>query len=61
MNSAVMKSVDYKVDTYDINICKFDLIPNKRKLLFNQKEQSIHSIDDVDQKLTKTKIGKKKG
>lgn len=30
---------------YENNICKFDLIPGKRKLLFNQKEQSIHAVD----------------
>ena len=31
---------------YDKGICRFDLIPKKRSLLFNQKEQSIHSIGD---------------
>lgn len=36
---------------YENNICKFELIPGKRKLLFNQKEQSIHAIDDTEQKL----------
>ena len=45
-----MKFFNWHID-YDNNICKFDLIPNKRKLLFNQKEQSIHSIDDAEQKL----------
>ena len=30
---------------YENGVCKFDLIPNKRKLLFNQKEQSIHAIE----------------
>jgi hypothetical protein len=35
---------------YENGVCKFDLIPGKRKVLFNQKEQSIHSIDDVEQK-----------
>ena len=30
---------------YENGICNFDLIPGKRKLLFNQKEQSIHAID----------------
>ena len=29
---------------YENGICKFNLIPNKRRLLFNQKEQSIHDI-----------------
>jgi hypothetical protein len=35
---------------YENGVCKFDLIPNKRRLLFNQKEQSIHAIDEVEQK-----------
>jgi hypothetical protein len=30
---------------YENDVCKFDLIQGKRKVLFNQKEQSIHSID----------------
>jgi len=34
---------------YGHGACKFNLIPGKRKLLFNQKEQSIHSLDDVEQ------------
>ena len=33
---------------YKNGICKFDLIPDKRKLLFNQKEQSIHAIDETE-------------
>jgi len=33
---------------YENGVCKFDLIPNKRKLLFNQKEQSIHAIDSLE-------------
>jgi len=32
---------------YEYGLCKFDLIQGKRKVLFNQKEQSIHAIDDV--------------
>jgi hypothetical protein len=35
---------------YENGICKFDLIPGKRKLLFNQKEQSIHTIDEMEQR-----------
>jgi len=35
---------------YADGVCRFDLIPNKRKLLFNQKEQSIHSINDIEHK-----------
>jgi hypothetical protein len=30
---------------YEHNICSFDLIPDKRKLLFNQSEQSIHAVE----------------
>jgi hypothetical protein len=30
---------------YEHNICAFDLIPDKRKLLFNQSEQSIHAVE----------------
>ena len=33
---------------YENGICAFELIPGKRKLLFNQKEQSIHTIDETD-------------
>jgi len=33
---------------YENNICRFNLIPGKRKTLFNQKEQSIHAVDEVD-------------
>ena len=31
---------------YEHGNCHYELIPGKRKLLFNQKEQSIHSIDE---------------
>jgi hypothetical protein len=33
---------------YENDVCKFDLIQGKRKVLFNQKEQSIHAIDNVN-------------
>jgi hypothetical protein len=33
---------------YGHGVCKFDLIPGKRKLLFNQAEQSIHAIDETE-------------
>ena len=33
---------------YENGVCKFELIAGKRKLLFNQKEQSIHSVDDAE-------------
>ena len=33
---------------YGIGVCKFELIPGKRRLLFNQKEQSIHAIDETE-------------
>ena len=32
---------------YENGVCRFDLIPGRRKLLFNQQEQSIHAIDDT--------------
>ena len=32
---------------YKHNVCRFDFISGKRELLFNQKEQSIHTIDDA--------------
>ena len=35
---------------YQNGVCKFDLIPNRRNLLFNQKEQSIHAIDGTEQR-----------
>jgi hypothetical protein len=35
---------------YENDVCKFNLIKGMRKVLFNQKEQSIHAIDDVEQK-----------
>jgi hypothetical protein len=35
---------------YEKGVCKFELIPDKRKLLFNQKEQSIHAIDETEKK-----------
>jgi len=42
-----MQFFNWRFD-YESGVCNFDLIPNKRKLLFNQKEQSIHAIDDAD-------------
>jgi hypothetical protein len=32
---------------YDQNVCRYSLIPGKRHLAFNQKEQSIHSVDEM--------------
>ena len=31
---------------YEHGVCRFDLIPGKRKLLFNKMEQSIHAVDE---------------
>ena len=31
---------------YENGLCRFELIPDRRQLLFNGKEQSIHSIDE---------------
>ena len=33
---------------YERGVCRFDLIKGKRKLLFNKKEQSIHTIDETN-------------
>jgi hypothetical protein len=41
---------------YENGVCKFDLIPGKRKLLFNQKEQSIHAIDDAEHRQAEIEI-----
>jgi hypothetical protein len=43
-----MKFFNWHFD-YESNICKFDLISGKRKLLFNQKVQSIHAIDEAQE------------
>ena len=32
---------------YENGVCRFDLIPGKRKLLFNKMEQSIHAVDEM--------------
>jgi len=32
---------------YENGVCMFDLVLGKRRLLFNQKEQSIHAVDEV--------------
>ena len=32
---------------YENGVCRYDLISGKRKVLFNQKVQSIHSIDET--------------
>jgi len=31
---------------YERSVCRFNLILNKRKLVFNGKEQSVHSLED---------------
>jgi hypothetical protein len=35
---------------YEHGVCKFGLIPNKRRLLFNSQEQSIHALDELEKK-----------
>ena len=42
-----MQFFNWRFD-YERNVCTFDFIPGKRKLLFNQKEQSIHAIDETN-------------
>ena len=34
---------------YEQDICRFELISGKRKILFDEKEQSMHSIDEIDE------------
>ena len=33
---------------YEKNFCRYNIIPSKRTVLFNQKEQSMHSLDGID-------------
>ena len=47
LGTDTMRFFNWNFD-YENNICKFDLIPGKRKAKFNQKEQSIHALDDID-------------
>ena len=42
-----MQFFNWRFD-YENGVCRFDLIPGKRRLLFNQKEQSIHAVDDTE-------------
>jgi len=37
---------------YENDICRYSLIPGKRKTLFNHKEQSMHSLDDLSNKIS---------
>jgi hypothetical protein len=32
---------------YETEVCRYNLIPGKRKMLFNQREQSMHSLDNL--------------
>ena len=34
---------------YEQDVCRFELISGKRKMLFDQNEQSMHSIDDIEE------------
>jgi len=36
---------------YENGVCKYDLISGKRKTIFNQKEQSMHSLDEINNKV----------
>ena len=42
-----MKFFKWEFD-YERDICLFELIHGKRRLLFNHKDQAIHSIDEID-------------
>ena len=35
---------------YENGVCKYDLIPGKRNATFNQQEQSMHSLDEINNK-----------
>ena len=41
-----MQFFNWNID-YENGVCRFDLIPGKRRMLFNQKEQSIHAVGEV--------------
>jgi len=42
-----MRFLNWHFD-YERGVFRFALIPGKRKLLFNQMEQSIHSLDETE-------------
>jgi len=42
-----MRFFNWEFD-YMHNICRYKLIAGKREILFNQKEQSIHTVDDIN-------------
>ena len=44
LGTDTMQFFNWEFD-YEDGVCRFELIPDKRKLLFDQKEQSIHSLD----------------
>ena len=44
---AIMRQMFKWIFDYEDSVSKFAFIPGKRKLLFNQKEQSIHDIDET--------------
>jgi len=39
---------------YENDICRYELIPGKRNAAFNQKEQSMHSLDEIENKAAET-------
>ena len=47
LGTDTMRFFNWSFD-YEHGVCQFDLIHGKRKLLFNSQEQSIHSIDEVE-------------
>jgi len=46
MGTDTMRFFNWDLD-YENGICRYNLIPGKRELLFNQAVQSIHSMDEV--------------
>ena len=42
-----MSDIKFSDFDYADGICRFDLIPGKRELLFNDKVQSVHAVDET--------------
>jgi len=47
LGTSTMQFFNWEIN-YEKDICRYELIPGKRKVLFNQKEQSMHSLDELD-------------
>jgi hypothetical protein len=47
LGTDTMSFFNWELD-YENDICRFNLIKGKRSILFNQKEQSMHSLDGIE-------------